>query len=245
VDLARHTAALLAGLVVGGGLAAVSNAPDLATDLSALRRNAALRGDGVSLPATLADLLPNAMHQGGAWSDGVVVGTVSSIEKEAGYAEPGLADAPREGVAGAHVTRFDNASAHWRTLRVTIAVEETLAGPPHPAVVLSWPVLGSSRHGEDADGIARALRTLGRIVVITRDNPSGPEWLGIRREVSDRQLGIAQVDDQGTLTLPFADATEYPGGSCCPVDGLAFMAGMDTLDELRTQAAAPAHTVTP
>ena len=190
----------------------------------------------------LVDLLPNARLQDGNTStDSVVVGTISAVAPQAGYDELNLPNTPAVGKPGARVTAFDDPLADWRTLKVTIKVEETLAGSRTQLLDVSWSLLGSSRNGEDATAVGRALQALGRVVILSEAKPSGPEYLGIVRDVPGKEGCVLQVASDGTLSLPLAGGSAE--GSRI-VDLAAFLEGVETLDKLRTQAAKPDHPTT-
>jgi hypothetical protein len=248
MSLVRRTAALVvvasatvAGIVLTHG---AGSAPDPAADRAALLRNVGDNpGAFVRDYTRLADMLPNVKDaSGGVASDSVVVGRVTAVAEEAGYVILNLPGTGVSGSPGARVTSFDDPSADWRTINITVAVEETLAGAKVSTVHLSWPALGSTAKGQDAAAIGRALQALGRVVIVSKALPAKPEYLGVDREIPDKEAGIIQVAPGGALSLPLAAGTGGEGGS---VDTTSFLAGLDTLDELRAQAAEPSRTLAP
>ena len=244
MHMIRRTSMLALALGAGAAVFALTSGSGTTTDPSADRAEllASVTGGAAAFSrdyARVADMLPNVKDStGGAACDSVVVGTISSVVDEAGYVELNLPNAPTTGRAGARVTLFDDPLAHWRTMKVTIDVEETLAGPKGSTLEFSWGVLGNSRTGQDKAAVGRALKALGRIVLITKAHPTGPEYLGIDRVLPDKVVDVMQVSADGSLSLPFAAGDGGEGGF---VDGVAFLAGLDTLDELRTEAAKPNH----
>jgi hypothetical protein len=185
----------------------------------------------------LADMLPNVKTaDGGTTTDSVVIGTVIDVSDEAGYVEIRPTGGPVPGAPWARVTSFDDPAAHWRTLKVTVAVEEALAGAAGSPLELSWPILGNSQAGHDGAAVGRALKSLGRIVVLSKADPPGPGSLGIQRSLPDKALGILKVGADGSLSLPLAEGGEAGLG---PADGEAYLADLDTLQELRTETGKP------
>lgn len=223
-------------LTGGVGVAAVLQQRGVAAtadpDRAALVASTRASGDYVRGYTHLAEALPNAKDvRGHAVHDSVVLGTVSGVEDGAGYDElgrPGTAGHP-----GARVVAFDDPTADWRTLQVTLAVTETLGGTSTSTLALSWPIGGSTAVGQDATAIGRALRDLGTVVVLSAANPTGPEFLGITRQIPEPAVGLLTVAADGTLGFPFAEEG---------FDAAAFTDGVDTLDELRSAAALPDWT---
>lgn len=240
----RSTAAI--AVVVGvaaGGIFLVAGrddgpgAPDPAADRKVLAASIqASPGSFLRGYTRLVETLPNAKWPDGtSVNDSAVVGTVTSATARAGYDESGRPGTA--GHAGARVTSFDDPLADWRTLNVTVDVEETLAGQKSSQLVFSWPLMGNSLNGEDQAAVERTLKGLGRIVVLSTARPAGPEYLGISREVPDRPYGIVAVAADGSLSLPLA------GGDTAPQPQAAtFLGSVDTLAELRDETAKPTWT---
>jgi hypothetical protein len=164
----------------------------------------------------VSEFLPNVRHsqrgyeQSSTATDSVVVGRVSAYERDRGFVElgqPGTA-----GRAGARATEFDDPDADWRTMKLTIAVDEVISGPRSgQTFLLYFPMLGSTASGEDPDVVGKALQDLGRIIVFSDSYPNSPEFLGINRALPDKLYGVATVNEDGHITFPFADAAE----GCC------------------------------
>ena len=234
---ARVTALVVAVGLVAGGLALAwgsSTGSQSSSSQADLRFNLARTAGGYHRPYTrLAEMLPNAVVAGetsGA-TDSVVVGTIRSAVEEAGFIESGQPSTA--GAPGATRTTFDDPKADWRTLRVTVAVEEVLAGERVEQLVLDWSLRGNNDNGEDAAAVARELKALGRVVLLSKALPAGPEFLGMRRTLPDPPLGVAVVGADESLAFPFADVT-----------AAAFLDGIDTVEELRAQAQKPTWTRT-
>lgn len=238
----RNISAVAVALCMAGGavaFAAVDRsgqaASDPAADRAALAANTTHAAGSFSPGySRLTEALPNAKFRDGqSVHDSVVVGTVAAVTDGAGYDETGKM--PTAGRPGASVTSFDDPLADWRTLSVTVDVEEAVAGQKASQLVLSWPLMGNSARGEDKEAIQRALKGLGRIVVFSTARPAAPEYLGIARDIPDRQYGIGVVASDGSLSFPFIGT-----GSEAQPDENTFMGSVDTLSELRAEAAKPA-----
>lgn len=184
----------------------------------------------------LTETLPNARAKDGTvLTDSVVTGVVTVVTNGQGFDETG--QAPTPGKPGARILGFHDRAADWRTLRVTVRVDTVVAGPSQREVLLDWPVMGSTADGDDAAAIGRALKALGRVLVLSQALPRGPEFLGLRRQVPDRPYGLGLVGSDESLSFPFIDPAD--GGT---IDGPTFMAGVDTLGELKAAASKPAWT---
>lgn len=185
-------------------------------------------------PERLTDMLPNVRHAwreppgqpGHAVSDSVVRGRIVDVEAHAGFIESGSGSTA--GRPGASFTAYDDPAAHWRAVRVKVEVAETLAGSPAADLEVYLSMLGHAERDNEVQTMEQTLKDLGEIIVITRRNPSGPEFLGIKRDLVDKSFGLLTVDESGKLALPFADQDEGPGPE-------TFMEGVDTLDELRAE----------
>lgn len=239
-------AAALAGLAValvglGLGAAAINDGeakPNSGRDRAALERNIRVGGGGsFARPySRLVEMLPNAKdRQGSSISDSVVLGVVDSVRDGAGYVESG--QAPTAGHPGARVTTFNDPLADWRSIQVVVAVKETIAGQPTDELVISWPLMGNSLRGDEKEAVARALKALGEVVVFSTTRPSGPEFLGIGREIPDREYGIAVLGDDGGLRFPFIGE-----GASGAAKASEFAGDLDTLAALRTAAKKPTWT---
>jgi hypothetical protein len=186
-------------------------------------------------PQRLTDMLPNVRHawrtapseQGQPVSDSVVRGRIVDVEAHAGFIESGRA--PTAGRPGASSTAYDDPAAHWRAVRVTIAVAETLAGSRTEQIEVYLSMIGHAERAGEVQAMEQTLEDLGEVVVITQRHPNAPEYLGLRRSLVDTSFGILTVDGSGRLGLPFADQEEG-------TDSAAFLEGVDTLDELRAES---------
>lgn len=189
----------------------------------------------------LAEFLPNVRHawqdspeHGEAVTDSVVLGRVTDVVRDRGFIEktqPGTMGRP-----GATETAYDDSAADWRTMRLTVAVDEVLAGPSIESLTVDVPLLGDTTTGGDDSHFECAFTELGAVAVFTKGNPDAPEFLGIPRQFPDKPFGVATVDTTGSLHFPFA-----PGGPGRTSE--AFVADLDTIDELRSELDKPTRTV--
>lgn len=228
-NLTKSCVLLIAAAVIAG---CSSGSDTKSANLEALRKNVDPSAGSYHQPASkLIDLLPNAKSvDGETLSDSVVVGEFSRIAPGDGFIESG--GAPTPGRPSASRTSFTHPDASWRTLRVTVSVATVLAGPRMSTVDIDWPLLGSTKQGEDADVVGRELRSLGRVLVISQSVPSGAEYAGLKRQIPDRQYGLAVVSSDGVLSFPL-----IAGDSGTAAE--AFMDGVDTVTELRVAASGP------
>jgi hypothetical protein len=236
------TAAAVVAVVASSHVQEVGVGADPAADRAALAAaltSHAAGGAVVRSYERLTDFLPNVRHTSTAdperretrVTDSVVRGTVVTVEEDRGFVEIGPAT---RGRPGAVATDYDDPTAWWRTLRVTVQVEEVIAGPQSRRLTFYLPLMGSAADGEDGAAVARGLHDLGEIVLFSRPNPAGPEYLGLTRKLPNEPLSLATVGDVGELDFPFADEEDGPSAE-------EFMAGLDTLEELRAQARKPSR----
>lgn len=189
----------------------------------------------------LADMLPNVGHVSRLApksppyyvTDSVVRGRAVDIVEDGAFVETGVA--ATEGRPGAKPTDYDDPSADWRTLEVSVDVSEVLAGAQTSRLTFTLPLLGSSASGQDGTAVARALFDLGELVVFSRQNPGGPEYVGIARQLPDPPFGLAQVDERDNISFPLAG---QQGGKT----STQFSAGVNTLSDLRAEVGRPGRT---
>ena len=197
-------------------------------------------GSVVQPHRSLSEFLPNVRHAlrdspepGQAVTDSVVFGWVTDVARDRGFVEgnPGTAGRP-----GAVATAYDDPDADWRTVRITVAVDEVLAGPLVRPFTVDVGLLGNVSTGENDSDVECALAGLGAVVVFSKALPDPPEFLGIPRHLPDEPFGVAAVASTGALHFPFA--TGGPGRTSD-----AFLGDLDTLEELRRAASQPDRTV--
>jgi hypothetical protein len=234
----RGFLSVCAAAATGGLLYAGTGQPAAAHPLASREGlSAALNVDAAGSmwrPQRLKDMLPNVRHawrdapseQGQPVSDSVVRGSIVDVEAHAGFIESGMASTA--GRPGASSTAYDDPAAHWRAVRVTIAVAETLAGSRTDELEVYLSMIGRAERDGEVQAMEQTLKDLGEIVVITQRHPDAPEYLGLRRTLVDKSFAMLTVDGSGRLGIPFADQEEV-------TDSEAFLAGVDTLDELRTE----------
>lgn len=189
--------------------------------------------------SNLREMLPNVRHvprerqdlPGTASSDSVVVGRVVGVEEFRGFVESG--NPPTTDNPGARATAYDDPNADWRAVQVQFEVDEVLSGPSAQTMTIYLDALGPATGAQESEAYLEELKRLGRLVLITRTNPSRPEFLGLDRVLADKTFGIATVDGNGALDFPFwSEADDRPSAA-------TFMADVDTLAKLRAQSREP------
>jgi hypothetical protein len=195
-------AALLAAGVAGTLLA--SNGDDDTSELEALVAHRTAASEGASLvgPTSLADALPNVRHQRpGApaepVSESVVLARVADVKNGEGRYRKDVAN-PAE---PEQIVKFDDRRAQYRTLIVTLAIDDVVAGAsPGETATLQWLIAGpnlpegSAPAPENPDEVAAGLRQLGRSLWLIRED-------GFLADYGYRY--VARVDDQDRVDFLF------------------------------------------
>jgi hypothetical protein len=162
-----------------------------------LGRNEGASGGGNPFHETLHEALPNVTYlratgEKGTVSTHALLGRITKVERGKGFRIEGD-DAP-DGIP----TDFDDARSRWRTVHVTIRVEQALGGQS-PAEVRFY--LPSGPPGDFAR-MEAGLKGLGRVVVFlsndTRYNTYDSSLMWVLQE---RGPMIATVGDDGRLAL--------------------------------------------
>lgn len=158
----------------------------------------------------LRDFLPNVRFVGPnpdeepfQPTDSVVVGRVTRVERGPGYADSG--QAPQRGAPGFDRVSHGSPRVAWRDVLITVDVDEVLAGERNNTITVSLGVGGTVERGVKAEDLGRDLRDLGRVVIFSKAQPPGEEYLGRERLLPDRELGVATIDAEGKLSFPFAE----------------------------------------
>lgn len=211
--LLRSVAMLILGLALltGCGSTRATSSPTDG-DRRALSNNINpdLAGAFLRSYSTLAEMLAGASDSPGA-ADAVTVGRITEVAPGNGYIDQ--VSPLTQGGSGPKVVDFDSSEANWRTLHVTVAVEESLGGESMQSLILDWRIFGSSRDGEDWKAISRALLGSGKVMVMSKQLPDSPEFGGLRRILTDPPYQFAQLDDVGRITFPYIeDDGEGPSG---------------------------------
>mgnify|MGYP000435986235 CR=1 FL=1 len=128
------------------------------------------------------------------WAEAVVVGEVVAAAPGAAYREESPGSAVSEQVP------FDDATAQWRTIELTFAVDEVLRGD-----IVGDELTVGFTIGGDVDEVGRGFAELGRLVLpIYSGSPVFDHREGVWSIVGDGQL-LMTVADDGSLAMPFAE----------------------------------------
>jgi hypothetical protein len=179
-------------------------------------------GDYAWYPANLREVLPTTTVEAPdgtttSVSSGLAIGRIVEVDDLRTFANS--PDGPEE---------VDSSSprAAWRTTRLRIAVEESVASPElgsEVRVALSFGL------GADDALLRRGLLALGRVlVVLAPDGLPSEDDPKVLRVAMDGQL-LGTVDKRGRIDFPGMDPSIKP----------TFLAEIDTLPELRAAAALP------
>jgi hypothetical protein len=223
------SAAFVAGCGNSGTTAANSDSRE--ADVSYVAERTQMRSQGAvasTLYRSLGEMLPNVRYVAGeevlpTGVERVVLGRI--VEVEAGY---GYAMASSEG--GTTQIDFKDERAQWRTLRLTVAIDEELASAAQAST-------GSQLHAgfvidgtSDPERMTEGLKGLGQVVAFVARQGS-PLFSPDKDlyEIADGGAALVTVDESGRLRLPFVE----------PGNAARLLQGASTLDELRAHAKAP------
>jgi len=171
------------------------------------------------LESSLSEMLPShqfSVNGGPARprGSGVVVGRVTDVRAGKGFAHPD--DAPKSTVVD-----FNAKEALWRTVEVTVAVDEAWGRVAGQQAVTFAVIID---RGADAAKAVNGLRTLGRVFV-SLDRQGRFAYAPGLYSISHSGDLFGTVDAQGNIELK---ATEH---------GDEFMKGLNTVAQLRAEAA--------
>jgi hypothetical protein len=218
------TAVVVAGLALAGsGTSPVEHKQLTAqSDRQALRLNIeANNSGGFSRPYDdFAHMLTDLES---ASVDSVVVGRVVKVDAGVGFLEGD--GGPSAGGASKTLTAFDDPDASWRTMTVTVSVATYLSGDGPSDLILDWPLRGDTADGEDWTAVARGLKGLGQILLLSDGLPESPGYTGLSRLAVDLPYSIATVDDTGKIDFVFADGSNGPTSN-------DFVGVLDTVGEV-------------
>lgn len=175
----------------------------------------------------LTELLDNTTYQAGSkapvvLTEAVVRGHISNVTEGKAFTVEG-SDAP-----GGTLADFDNPNAQWRTFHATLEVAEVISGAAGKQITVGL------AFGPDikVDTVRTDLTAMKEVVMFLERSPVFDYDDTIYGVVGNGAL-IAQLDDQGTLTLPVLDANE----------SARMLTGSATLDTLRQAARGPQVTI--
>lgn len=175
----------------------------------------------------LTELLDNTKYQAGSkapvvLTEAVVRGRVSDVTEGKAFTVEG-ADAP-----GGTLTDFNDPKTQWRTFHATLDVAEVISGTANSQITVGL------AFGPDinVETVRKDLTTMKEVVMFLERSPVFGYDDTIYGVLGNGAL-IAQLDDQGTLTLPVLDANE----------SAPLLVGSATLDTLRQAARGPKVTI--
>lgn len=151
---------------------------------------------------------------------GVVIGQVTDAHGGRGVVQ-------QEGLPGSAIVAFNHRKALWRTVEVTVSVEDGFGQFTAGQAVTFGLVIDG---GVDANRMVEAVRSLGRVIV-SLDRPGKYKYAPGLYSISHSGDLFGTVDAQGNITL---GAMEH---------GAEFLNGLDTVAELKTEAARAPTTV--
>ncbi|WP_117208037.1 hypothetical protein [Allorhizocola rhizosphaerae] len=181
--------------------------------------------DAVWVETSFAEMLPSqSFSVNGAPAaprgSGVVIGRITDVRAGRGFAHPD--DAPKSTQVD-----FNAPDALWRTVQVTLAVEEAWGKVAGQRTVTFAVIID---RGADATAAMNGLRALERVVV-SLDRQGRHAYAPDMYSISRNGDMFGTVDAQGNIQLPVMD------------DATVFMQGLDTVAELRTAAGHPSQTI--
>jgi hypothetical protein len=215
------TAGMLCLLALGIG-AATNTDRDSAADSAYLFAHLHARShsqDAIWVERSLAEMLPSQQFSvdGGPAASrtaAVVIGRVADVRAGSGFAHKD--DAPKSTEVG-----FNSPEALWRTVEVTVAIEQAWGKAAGQDKVAFAIVIDG---GANATTAIRGLRALDRVFVAL-DRQGRYAYSPGLYSVSHSGDLFGTVDAQGNIQLPVME------------NSAAFMKGLDTVAELRAEAA--------
>jgi hypothetical protein len=217
-------AAIAAGLlgVLALGAAMTHNDDDSSADTAYLLTHLNARShslDAFWLEASLAEMLPAqqfSINGGPAASrtSALVIGQVVQVRAGIGFSHPNDAASSIE-------VSFDSPKALWRTVEVTVAVEQAWGKLTGQEKVTFAVVID---RGANATSAIRGLRAMGRVVVAL-DRQGRYAYSPGLYSISHSGDLLGTVDAKGNIQLPVME------------NGTGFMKGLDTVAELSAEAA--------
>jgi hypothetical protein len=219
---AAMAAAAMLGLLALGVWAADDTGRDAEADSAYLFNHLHARShslDAVWVERSLAEMLPSqqfSVNGGPAVSrtSAMVVGRVADVREGRGFAHKD--DAPKSTEVG-----FDSPEALWRTVEVTVAIEQGW-GKAAGQEKLTFAVVID--RGANATAAVNGLRALERVFVAL-DRQGRYDYSPGLYSISHSGDLFGTVDAQGNIRLPVME------------NSAAFMKGLDTVAELRAEAA--------
>jgi hypothetical protein len=130
-------------------------------------------------------------------ADALVIGRITSIEEGRGYI--GRPEEAIEDGKDADVVAFDDPGVSWRTLHLTVSVEEAYPASVGEEITVGWVVHGDENHHQ----VAAGLLALGRFAALVRDETTMYSYDPAIYGVDVEGAALYRVLPSGKLSLPF------------------------------------------
>lgn len=179
---------------------------------------------------TLDELLPNVRwgsdgDEGFTRSDAIVIGKVVDVQKGSGFIPLSEDITDRPNGDGERVD-FDDQKALWRTVHVTMDVEESIGAQVDSQIRIGMPFV-TDRFETTAGG----LKALDRIAVFLIDGGAPYQYDKSLYGVALDGTAVLRIDNDGSLEAPFR------------VEEAKELGPVPTLEDLRTAASGPERRV--
>ncbi len=196
----------------------------------AMRSRAADSGAQIRAHKTVQDLLPNvAVSRSGRpaepMTDATVLGRVVNVSKGVGFSVDGE-DAP-----GGTATSFDDPKALWRTVHLTVEVDDDFGQGKWNAATL--PVGLVVNPDVDFERTTAALKSHSKVVLFLRKGSKVFGYDPSLYSIVDSGVTFTTVASDGTLSMPFAPEE----------DAKALLGPVKTLDDLRRESQKPRRVI--
>ena len=130
-------------------------------------------------------------------ADALVIGRITSVEEGKGYI--GRAEEAIRDGKDADLVAFDDPNVSWRTLHLTMSVEEAYPESIGDEITVGWVVHGGENHHQ----VAAALFALGRFAALVRDDTTRYSYDPGIYGVDVDGAALYRVLPSGELSLPF------------------------------------------
>ena len=162
-----------------------------------------VNSSGVPWYRSVDELMPNVSWTaddgtvGYQPADTLVIGRVTAIEEGKGYI--GRPEGAMEDGKDADLVAFDDPNVSWRTLHLTVGVEEAYPESVGDEITVGWVVPGQENHHQ----VAAGLLALGRFAALVRDETTMYSYDPAIYGVDVSGAALYRVLPSGELSLPF------------------------------------------